>query len=65
MTEPQYQIYPTRDLLGRKRWRWRYVAGNGEIVASGESYSRKVDCEHAVKLMRQSASAPVRVLQCG
>jgi uncharacterized protein YegP (UPF0339 family) len=31
-------------------WRWRRVAGNGEIVAdSGESYSRKFDALMAAR----------------
>jgi uncharacterized protein len=42
-----------------KAWRWRLVAGNGEIVASGESYKRKRDCLSAIKLVRSSGKASV------
>lgn len=29
----------------RTRWRWRYVAANGNILAdSGQGYTRRVDC---------------------
>lgn len=29
----------------RRKWRWRYVAGNGHILAdSGQAYSRRIDC---------------------
>lgn len=62
MGESHYEVYPTRTLFGRTRWRWRYVAGNGEIVASGQGYSRKADCEHAVDIMKDSHAAPVRYL---
>jgi uncharacterized protein YegP (UPF0339 family) len=30
-------------------WRWRLVAGNGEIVASGEAYSRERDAKRAAR----------------
>jgi uncharacterized protein YegP (UPF0339 family) len=36
-------------------YRWRFRADNGEIVASGEGYHRKEDCEHAVRLIKDQA----------
>lgn len=33
----RYEIY--RDTAGQ--WRWRLVAGNGRIVASGEGYKTR------------------------
>ncbi len=62
MGESHYEVYFTRNVFGRKRWRWRYVASNGEIVASGQGYSRKIDCEHAIAIMQDSHTAPVRYL---
>ena len=46
-----FEIY--RDEGGEYRWRFR--ADNGEIVASGEGYRRKEDCEHAVRLIKDQA----------
>jgi uncharacterized protein len=42
-------------------YRWRLRAGNGEIIASGESYRRRKDCLHAIELVKASKDAPVRV----
>ena len=64
MSNPHYQIYPSRNWRGAKRWHWRYKAGNGEIIASGEAYHNARDCEHAVDLMRESYKFPVRWLEC-
>lgn len=30
-------------------WRWRCVAANGELVASGEAHTRQVDAERAAR----------------
>lgn len=38
---------------------WRLKAGNNEIIASGEGYKNKRDCEHAISLVKSSAFAPV------
>lgn len=38
-----------KDAMGQ--YRWRLKAGNGEIIASGESYINQKDCEHAVGLV--------------
>ena len=32
--------------------RWRFIAKNGEILASGEGYKRKVDLIRCLKLIR-------------
>jgi len=37
---------------GRWRWRYRIKAGNGEIIAHGESYQRRSGVEHVVDLLR-------------
>jgi uncharacterized protein YegP (UPF0339 family) len=36
-------------------YRWRFRADNNEIVASGEGYNSKDDCEHAVQLIKEEA----------
>jgi uncharacterized protein YegP (UPF0339 family) len=50
-----FEIYrQTRGTLqtGRGQWRWRLRAGNHETVASGEAYVNKVDCVHAISLIK-------------
>lgn len=37
------QVNIFRDQAGY--WRWRLVAGNGEIVATGEAYTRRHDAQ--------------------
>lgn len=51
----KYNIY--KDTAGE--WRWRLRAGNNEIIASGEGYQNKVDCLHAIDLVKSSKDAPV------
>jgi uncharacterized protein len=46
-----------RDTAGL--WRWNLRAANNEIIASGESYYHKSDCEHAINLVKGSSNAPV------
>jgi uncharacterized protein YegP (UPF0339 family) len=43
-----------------KYWRWHYKAGNGEIVACGEGYSRRIDMMRAVKLLQSSQGCEIR-----
>ena len=33
-------------------YRWRFRADNNEILASGEGYRSKDDCEHAIQLLK-------------
>jgi len=54
-----YEIY--KDARGG--YRWRLKGGNGEIVASGESYTTKANAQNAVAWVRaNAAAAPVRDL---
>lgn len=57
--EPRFELYPQvsgttmgpdGEVLrtGGEQWRWRLRAGNGEIVATGESYTRKQDARRAI-----------------
>jgi uncharacterized protein YegP (UPF0339 family) len=51
-----FRVY--RDAAGE--WRWRLVAGNGQLIAeSGESYQNKPDCLHGIELVKASADARV------
>lgn len=36
-------------VVGRKGWRWRVRAGNGEIISTGESYTRRRDAVRGAK----------------
>lgn len=47
----RYQYY--KDAAGD--WRWRLKAANGEIVASGEGYSRKQGVLAGIKAHRRAA----------
>lgn len=39
-------------------WRWRLLAENHQIVAdSGESYARKDDCRHGIRLVKSTLAA--------
>lgn len=41
-------------------WRWRLKAANHQIIASGQGYTNKVDCRHAIELMKSTtATTPV------
>lgn len=57
MNQGKYYYYPRLTLRGR-RWFWRFVGRNGEIVGSGEGYRRKGGAMHAIDLLRGSAGAP-------
>jgi uncharacterized protein YegP (UPF0339 family) len=47
----RFEIY--RDQSGEYRWRFR--TDNNEVVASGEGYRSREDCEHAVQLVKDQA----------
>ena len=44
-------------LLGAMQWRWRLRGANHEIVASGESYTTRQSCQHAIDLVRGTTAA--------
>jgi uncharacterized protein YegP (UPF0339 family) len=62
-----FEIYPApaggalgallQNALAPRQWRWRLRAGNHEILASGESYVNRADCEHVVALLKQTTFA--------
>lgn len=42
--QPKVEIYEAGD-----GWRWRLVAGNGRIQATGEAHTRRRDADRAAK----------------
>lgn len=48
-----FEVYRRLTLRGKK-WFWRLRARNGEIVAHGESYSRRIDALNAVRVVRET-----------
>jgi len=46
----KYEIYKAAD-----GWRWRLVARNGKIIASGEAYKRKAGVFRALESYRKAA----------
>ena len=38
------------------QWYWRLIAGNGEIVAQSEGYTRSEDAERGVQDARRAAN---------
>ena len=45
----RFEIY--KDARGE--WRWRLKSRNGQIVAHGEGYSRRIDCMHTIRQIRR------------
>lgn len=52
MNRPKFETWKSRD-----GWRWRLIAGNGQIVAIGEAHTRERDALRAIKTVRKLASA--------
>ena len=47
----KFEVY--RDAKGE--YRWRLVASNGKIVASGEDYKNKADCLSTITSIQKNA----------
>lgn len=53
----RYEMY--KDSAGD--FRWRFIASNGRIVAdSAEGYTTKAKCKAGIRIMQNSASAPIQ-----
>lgn len=51
MSLPKYEVYCSAS----GDWRWRLKSANGEIVASGEAYTRRQDALRGVEAHRRAA----------
>ena len=66
-----FEIYQAGGILNALRgaagdgdWRWRLRAANHEIIAQGEGYQNRANCEHAIGLLKQTNfMTPVRMTQ--
>lgn len=57
MAGPKVEIYPSAVAADAPaQWRWRLVAGNGEIVASGEAYVSRAHAIRGVMTMLEIAT---------
>lgn len=55
MNSPKWEIFS--DKAGE--WRWRLVAGNGETVATSESYTRRADADRAIDTIEEMIRSTV------
>lgn len=56
MKQPRFQVYRAND-----GWRWRLLAGNGRIIATGEAHTRRGDARRAITTVRRAIAAGPRV----
>ena len=49
---PIFELYESDD----SSWHWRLRAANNEIVAHGEGYTTKHDCQRAVRAIKRLAA---------
>jgi uncharacterized protein YegP (UPF0339 family) len=58
--EAHFEVYPTHfnptpyPEGNRNEWRWRLRSANGEIVASGEGFTRREDARRAIVTISQT-----------
>lgn len=50
-TRARFETY--RNAAGE--YAWRFVAGNGEVMAQGEGYTSAENCDHAIEVFRREA----------
>ena len=50
MKTPVLEVYKAKD-----GWRWRLIAKNNRIIATGEAHTRKGDAERAVRTVVETA----------
>ena len=51
-----FEIY--KDAKGE--YRWRLKAANHEIIAQGQGYTSKQNCQHAVDLVKSTTARPCK-----
>ena len=50
-------------LMGGGDWRWRLKGQDGQMIASGDNYPTRSECERAVLLLKQEiAAAPIKLV---
>ena len=54
---PRYEVF--EDDAGE--WRWRLIAGNGEVVAQSEGYTRKEDAARGITAAAEASVEARRV----
>lgn len=54
----RYQLYRSGYFF--REWRWRLVAGNNRIIASGEGFKNRQDCLDSIDLVKSAHDAPVQ-----
>jgi uncharacterized protein YegP (UPF0339 family) len=52
MTRLLIEIFPRRNWLGRKEWRFRIKGANGEPLAQSEGYHNRSDAVATAQLLR-------------
>lgn len=52
MKTPVFEVFKARD-----GWRWRLIAKNNRIIATGEAHTRKVDAHRAINTVVATAKA--------
>lgn len=50
MKQPRFEVY--QDKAGQHRW--RLIAANGRIIATGEGHTRKADAERAMETVTET-----------
>jgi uncharacterized protein YegP (UPF0339 family) len=56
----RFEVYEAQD----GEWRWRLIARNGEIVASGEGYKTRNGAIRGTEALRRAAAqARVKILE--
>lgn len=61
MKQPRFYVF--KDKAGA--WRWHLKAGNGRIIAQGESHTRKADAIRAVETVQSAFEHSVWKVQEG
>jgi uncharacterized protein YegP (UPF0339 family) len=47
----KFEIYQDR----KKQYRWRLLADNNQVIASGEGYTSKAGCKNGIESVKKNA----------
>lgn len=54
VNESKFEYY--QDAGKNNEWRWRFKAGNSEIIAmSSEGYTNEDDCKHSIEIIKKES----------